>query len=480
MKKNMEEGLPQIVEDRLQEAYEQIRRGEIRQMKIRTDPQEAFAGKTRKDGKMKRWMSVAAALALVIVIPSAVYAAMAYFQKTERLEENSLTYEFTLNYDLVPGEYQVKAGYIPEGFQDDDDGDGKYDGENGAWITVMPIYTTAEIEKINNEITVSDIDRVEHTRLSGMEADVFTSRDAEKNRSNTNIFLFNKEEGYVLGIVAGYMVDEKELLKFADSLSVERIGDGQYETEEEKSLRLQEEEDAALAAMEGQKRWDALLELGIPEEKIRTVGEELKMERLNQSYGFTVTDYEFLDSMEGFAAENFFDFARFDGWLNADMTLRPYTRRHLDENYEIMEEEKTEQEFLRVSLKVHCYDDTDPDIPLGFTLQYVEKNADGTVTWAKDSYDAVPEEDYCLQMDNSAVYFDKASNTEGEGRSHFFWREMQAGEDLEYTLLFVVDKGREDDFLLYPTGGNSGLWQTESMTVQEIRDGLEGYIDLRK
>lgn len=33
MKRNREEMLPQIVEDRLQEAYEQIRKGEIKQMK---------------------------------------------------------------------------------------------------------------------------------------------------------------------------------------------------------------------------------------------------------------------------------------------------------------------------------------------------------------------------------------------------------------------------------------------------------------
>ena len=33
MRKNREEMLPQIVEDRLQEAYKQIREGEIKQMK---------------------------------------------------------------------------------------------------------------------------------------------------------------------------------------------------------------------------------------------------------------------------------------------------------------------------------------------------------------------------------------------------------------------------------------------------------------
>ena len=464
MKNNIEEKLPQVIEDRLQNAYGQIRRGEIKMKK-----------RKKKHGSL---LSAAAVAALIIMIPSAVYAAVVYFQKFESVEENALTYEFALNYELVPGEYQVSAGYIPKGFSDDEDGDGKYYGENDEWITIMPIYTTAELDRINGGITINHIDKIEKTELSGMEADVITFQDAKKNQSGVNIFLFNEEEGYVLEIVAGYTVDRKELFQFADSLHVERTGDGSYETEEDKELRRKEEASAAVDALESQKRWDALMTLGIPDEKICAVGEELKVERFDQSFGFTVTDYEFLESSKGYAEKNFFDHTRFDGWLNADKTLRPYMRRHIDKNGEIMEEAQAEQEFLRVDVKVHCYDDTDPDIPLDFNLQYITKTKEGTFTWAEDSYEAVPEENYYLQMDDSAVYFDQAINTEGESRGHFFWREMKVGEDMEYTLLFVVDKDRADDFLLYPAGGNNDLWQTESMTAGEIRDGLEGYIRL--
>ena len=467
MNKNMDEKLPQIVEDRLQEAYGQIRRGDVKMKKRKKNHRSL--------------LSAAAVFALVILIPSAVYAAVTYFQKNVRKEEGSITYEFALNYELVPGEYQVRADYIPAGFEDDEDGDGKYyAGEEDQWITIMPIYNTAEIERINNEITVGNIDKVEHMELNGMEADVITFQDAEKNLTNTNIFLFNEEEGYVLEIVAGYRVDRKELLKFADSLVVERTGDGSYETAEEKAEREKEEAGAELALLDGQSTWDTLMALGIPEEKIYAVGEELRIEGFDQSCGFTVTGYEFLDSMEGFAEENFFDFSRFDGWLNGDKTLRPYTRRHLDENYNVIAEEKTEQEFLRVNVKMHCYEDTGPDFTMDFTLQYVEKTPEGALTWAEDSYDSVPAEQYWLQMDDSAAWFDKAVHVDGAERSHFFYRDMTAGEDLEYTLLFVVDKDRENDFLLCPAGGNYDLWQTETMTAGEIRDGLDGYIRLAK
>lgn len=481
MKDNREEMLPQIVEDRLQEAYDKIRRGEIRQMKTQNvsgertvSKKSTVPGKKKTKGR-RSWLSAAAVLLMVIMIPSAVYAAVVYFQKTERLEEGILTYEFAINYELVPGEYRVKAEYIPKGFTDDD-GYGKYYGENEEWISIMPVYTTAELDRINSQITVNGIDKVEHTELSGMPADVLTLKEAEKNRSHTYIFLFNENEGYVLNIAAGYGLDRKELLKFADSLKVERIGDGRYETEEEKAKRQLEEQEEELAMQEGQKVWDTLMGLGIPEEKIIPAGGELYND--NGSCSYTLVDYEFLDSMEGFDKEDFFDFTRFDGWLNPDQTLCPYTRQHFDKNGEVTGEEKTEQEFLRVTIKAHCYDDANPDIPLHFALQYVTKTPDGGVTWAEDFYEAVPAEEYYLQMDDCSVYFDKAVYVNGAERSHFFYREMKAGEDLEYTLLFVVDKDREEDFLLYPVGSNYDLWQTESMTPEEIRESLQGYIRL--
>lgn len=463
MKKNMEEKLPQIVEDRLQEAYEQIRKGEIKQMK-------------KKKRTYHNWMSAAAVLILIITIPSVVYAAVVYFQKTEHRNADELTYQFTLNYELVPGEYQVTPSYIPEGLKDT--GDGKYlsaDNSDNGWITVMPVYTTAELEKIDGELTVTDIEKIEHTILSGMDADVITFQEAQKYQSPTYLFLFNENDGYVLHIIADCTIDQKELLKFADSLTVTRVGDGHYETEEEKALREQAEGNTDLAALESQKNWDALIELGIPEDKIFQIGEELY--NRDNAYSYTVTDYEYLNNIEEFDERDFFDYTRFDGWLNTDKTLHPYTRMHYDKNGRLLEETQAEQEFLCVNIKVRCY--TGCDVPTSFTLEYVTKKQNNTYTWAEDVYTPVPEENYFLQIDNSAVYFNKAVNTSPAARNDFFFREMQSGEELEYTLLFVIDKDRKNDFLLYPTGGNNSIWQTESETAKEIREELDGYIRLQ-
>lgn len=472
MKKNREEMIPQVVEDRLQAAYEQIRKGEIKQVKGRKGEIRQMK---RGNRTYKNWIGAAAVLVLVILIPSAVYAAVTYFQKIEHREGSNITYEFQLNYDLVPGEYKVTPGYLPQGFADDSHG--QYRSADDKWITIMPIYTMAELEKINNEITVNGVEKVEHTELSGMPADIITFQEAKKYQSHTYIFLFNESEGYVLNIIAGYKVEKNELLKFADSLTVERTGEGHFETEEEKALREQKESEAALYALEGQKNWDALMALGIPEGKIAGIGEEIY--NYDKTCSYTITNYEFLNSIEGFAKEDFFEFERFDGWLNGDGSLRPYARMHYDKNGELLEETRAEQEILRVDVRVHCYDDTDSDFPMDFTLQYVTTNAEGILTWAEDFYEAVPEENYFLQMNDSVVYFDKAVNTQKDNRNHFFYREMKSGEDLEYTLLFVVDKDRKNNFLIYPTGSNSALWQAETMTAGEIRDELEGYISLR-
>jgi hypothetical protein len=466
MKEKRQERLPRVVEDRLREAYGQIRRGEIRQMKKRkiTTVRRSFTG-------------VAAACAIVMTVSVGAVAAAAYFQKEARQEADALTYIFDINYELVPGEYKVTPGYLPAGFEDQ--GDGKYYGDDGLGITVMPIYTTAELDRTGGELSVEEPDKVEHMTLSGMEADMITFREAEKYQLPTYIFMFNETEGYVLQIISQYPVERGELVKFADSLTVTRTGDTAYEPEDKKAAREQAEEEERQAALAGAKTWDALAEAGIPADKILGVGDELLYPE--NGFGYTVTGYEFLDSIRGFDENKFFDFSRFKGWVNEDGTLKPYTRQHLDENMQLMSEEQTEQEILRVNIKVHCYDGSAfaGEAPLDFTLQYVKPGTGASLTWDRDEYISVPNEHYELQMDNSAVYLDKATHTQGEDRKDYFFCKMKDGEELSYTLLFVVDKDRKDDFLLYPTGGNNSIHQTETETVKEIRDELDGYIRLK-
>lgn len=462
MEDRREERLPQVVEDKLQEAYGKIRNGEVKQVK-------------KKKYTYRRWTSVAAACVVVVTASVGVMAAAAYFQKEAQQEADTITYEFDINYELVPGEYKITPGYLPEGYEDH--GAGKYYGEDGLGISVMPIYTTAELSKVDGEIAVTRIENVEHTTLGNMEADIITFQEAEKYQSPTYVFMFNETEGYVIQIIAQHPVEQEDLLKFADRLHVERIGDGAYETDEERALREQEEALEKDENRHSENTWQALLETGIPKSKIYRVGEELHI--YEGAFGYTVTGYEYLDSMEGFEEDKFFDFSRFEGWLNDDKTLKPYSRLHYDVDGRLLEEEEIEQCFLRVDMTVHCYDNSAvSDVPLDFALRYVEPKGD-SYTWVLDRYSAVPDEHYELQMDNSSVYMDKAVHTEGEDRKDYFFCSMENGEELSYTLLFVVDKDREEDFLLSPVSGNFSLAQTSVEPAEQILEELDGYICLK-
>lgn len=462
MENRIEERLPQVVEDRLQEAYSKILNGEVKQMK-------------KKIHRYRRWSGVAAACAVLVIGSVGVLAAASYFQKEVRQEADGLVYEFDINYDLVPGEYEVTPAYLPEGYKDR--GAGKYYGEDGLGITVMPIYTMAELDRLDGEINIEtwNIENVEHTTLSGMEADVITFKESRKYETPTYVFLFNEAEGYVLHIVAQYPVGREDLLKFADSLTVKRTGDAAYETEEEKAARAREEAEQEQMAADAEKTWKKLMETGIPQDKIYGVGEELKLS--DGSVGYTLLDYEFMDSIDGFDEENFFDFSRFDGWLNTDKTLKPYARMHYDKDMELQGEEQVEQRILRVELKAHCYQSD--DVEMDFSLAGVDQRADGSCTWAWDEYMPVPEEHNDLHLDDSAVYFDQAVHVNGGERSHYFFRDMEEGEEITYTLLFVVDKDRQEDILLAPIGGNYSIWQTESETAEQILQELDGYIRLK-
>lgn len=463
MERNKEERLPAIVEEKLEQAYEKIRREEIKQMKKRKNKNRSF-------------MSAAAAVFLIVALPSAVFAATVYYQKSAKQEKDRITYTFEINYELVPGEYQVTPQYLPEGLTDT--GHNQYRGENEEWVTIMPIYTMDELDRAGASIEVNGIEKVEHTVLSGMEADIITFPEAKKYQTPTHIYLFNGTEGYVLEIIAGYGLEREELLKLADSLHVERIGNGSYESEEEKAARQKEEADEALLAQDRERTWELFLEAGIPQDKIYGINEEMLVG--DGSYGYTVTGYEFLDSIEGFDKEHFFDYTRFEGWVNADGTLKSYTRLQYDENGAVVSEQTTQQEVLRVDLKIHCYQsDENMDAALNFSLAYVDKREDASYTWAKNWYGAVPEENYELQMDDSAVWFDKAVYTQPGERQNFFFRHMENGEELSYTLLFIVDKDRKDSFLLQTVSGNSAIWSDEILSVKEIQDRLDGYIQLQ-
>lgn len=310
-------------------------------------------------------------------------------------------------------------------------------------------------------IEESDVEDVEKTTLGGMEANVITLKEAAKYNKNNYIYLFQPTEGYVLLICGDSNVAVDELKKFADNLNIVRTGDGAFETAEEREARLTMEEELQALNEKEQNELKKAVKEGIPSDKIASAGTEVK--RPDGEIGYTVNNFEYLNSIDGFDKKYFYDYFDVKPWLKDDGTLMPYTRQHYkitSDNSQLISEEKVEQEFLKVDVTIHCYADQKDTVALDAVLRPVEQRENGTITWnIVDTYESVSADNYNLQMDNRAIYLDEAMNLNGTERAkQFFYRNMNAGDKITYTLLFAVDKDREGTFVLEFNGLMNSPW----------------------
>lgn len=419
--------LTDTVNAKVEDAYQQIRRQSQEKMKY-----------PRLKGK--KWVVLLAACMVLAGTSAVVLAATGFFQKKDKLEAETLTYEFTVDYELKPGTFQVTANYIPEGYVQQEEG--KYSREDnwGHGISILPIMNTADLAWKDKEIQKNHVENVEKAVLSGMDAEVLTFTEADKYQRPKEIFLFNPQEGYVVEVWGDYSVPMEELKKVADNLTVERTGDADYVSDEQKA-----EAEKAQAEME---QHTAQIEetnaQGVLDAHIIPAGKTGTEERTGSSY--TILGAEFTDKLADYKKENFYDYSYVEKWLRKDGTLKPYLRQHLDREGNILEESSTEQCFLTVKVRADKSlgeeaEEWQKDTALDARLQRLGQKQEGGYGWVDDTYQPVPSEEYELQIDNRCVYFDQPQKTEGEERAHsYFYRNMEDGESLEYTLIFVVDK----------------------------------------
>lgn len=461
--------LPEVVEKRINAAYTMIRaEGEGNGMKH----------KKRKTARAA--VGIAAACGLFITVTTGVLAASGYFEKFVNQKEDSITYEFSINYDLVPGEFEVKAKYLPEGYKEQEKNKYWKDDNIGHGISILPIYSANELKQCEELLSQDNIEQVEKTVLNGMEAHVITYQEAEKYKCPTNIFLFNSSEGYVAQIYGDYSLEVEELKKVADSLEINRTKDVAYETADEEAARLQEEEEEKVYNDQLAADYQALREAGIPKDKMFSMGTQ------GTSWagdaGYTVNSYEYLTSGKDLAASCFYDYSEVSPWLNEDGSLKPYTRQTyqiVDDQSKLVKEETIEQVFLKVNITAKCYKNNWDAVPFDASLIYTKKLEDGSLTWADGTmdddvfYQSVPAENHYLQTDGSCIWFSEAANLEGDERVHqFFWRNMEVGEELTYDIVFVVDKDRMDQFVLSFNAFSNSPWNGV--------EGVNGYFLLEE
>ncbi|MCI5494655.1 MAG: hypothetical protein MR425_11110 [Lachnospiraceae bacterium] len=420
---------------------------------------------------------VAAAVVCMVIAGSTVgvMASRGFFEKSEVQTGDSLSYTFDINYDLTPGTYEVSVNQIPDGYVEREEG--KYDkegaGENHG-ISILPIYNTAELEKLSTDInTMCKVKDVTKDTINGMETDIVTLEDAEKYLRGTYMFQFNPMEGYVVEIYADYGIPVADMQEFAKNMTITRTGDAIFASEDEKQ---QGEEDRAAQETRGQVK-DQLIADGIPQEKLVQVGSEAK--NLGGDMGYTVTGYEFLDHIEGLSEGDFFHYEDVAPWLEADGSLKSYTRQHLDADGEVVSEERVTPQFLKVNVTAHCYSDQSDDgsMPLYAAIVPSTKTEDGKVTWSMERYASLPSEQFFLETDGMPIYMTSAENVADDSRHEFFYRNMKAGDEISYTLLYVIDPDQSDSVLLqFACGADGSLENSDS--VEEAYETMEDYVFL--
>ncbi|MCI8861665.1 MAG: DUF4367 domain-containing protein [Lachnospiraceae bacterium] len=426
-----------ITEDKIQAAYDIVR------AKSR---QKAKATPMRSRRSLRHVWAAGLAAALIAVSGLGVMASMGYFTKNVQEADGKVSYSFEVNYELKPVEVKAEPTYLPEGMIKQEEGKYFFEGNYGHGISIMPM-NMVNIDAQKEMLDFSHVEQVEKTTIGNMEAHIITYQEPDKYLTGEDLFLFNPEDGYVIRIFADYGVLAEEVKKVAEGLKITVT-----ESEDLTYGLTPEEQQKQAAAEAGDAQWESLVEKGVTIDQITKPGETLKCEGYGASY--TVNDVKIYDSLfdvPGYTEQGVYDLERLSPWLNADGTHKSYQRMHLDQEGEILEETTATPKFLAVQVTAEQYigydefsdGSTQDSTALDARLVYVEKRADGTWNFRKDTYEAVPGERYELQMDASAFYLSCPKNINGEERLHsFFYRSMAKGESIDYTLIFAVDADR--------------------------------------
>ncbi len=431
----------------------------------------------KKIGLKRFKISTAAAFAAAVISVTAISAAAVgvYFARNERTLNGRLTYSFDINYELQPGVFEVTPEYIPEGFVSD--GFGKYyPADNyGHGITLFPVYNTNNLDELESfKNSRIEVENVEKAILGGMEADIITYRNADKYLYGRDILLFSPEEGFVIRIYGDHNIDTDTLLKFADNLTVKRVGEENFPTVEEKSRIENEEKQQIQNNVSEYEAYLKLIHNGLPREKYISPGNEVRTDRM----GYTVNEWEFLESCAGLDRDNFYPYYDIAEWLCSDGTLKSYTREHYiyetdhlnadgtlkSEIREMLlsggdftpgftvEEEAAEQIFLRVNITAKCYGEAAENVPLDADISYYSVLENGNYTFSRDEYRPLPSQGCNWHRTGGAVWISCPNNADGAGQ--FFWKKMASGDSVTYDLVFIVDRDRTENICLDFNGVN--------------------------
>lgn len=449
--------IPAKVEQRIEETYRQI--GAEKVMPIRYK-------KTRK-----LWKAVAAVAALTIGT-SAIAVAANHFLSVQRVENgNDMVYEIAVDREREAHAVEVKPTYMPEGYAYQEAGanGGKWHNEEtDGGITIMT-YNAAELDWISRIgenlefLNYKKDTKLKEIAVGNQKADVYTSEQFYMDSEDAvkKLYMFNEEYGYGIWIWMESTLDAEELVKIAEGLEVTVLDEVvPYATE----AQVKEELAAKKVADEQLNKWYGRT---ISADEVHAIGEEVsdpmyakhENEEGFDDIRFTVKSAEIRDSLslEEFPAENFMTYEDIEPWFNTDGTLKPHDR--------IAEGSKADAQsvntkFLVVTMNARNASDTqsqynaESGVVLTPDLTTLTPDGEGNYRPQSEFYRSCNKE-YNLQYESSdgssfPIYFDRQYYTEGiqkQKSAHF--RPLEAGESLDYTLIYVVDEDQIENMCLW-------------------------------
>lgn len=456
--------IPEIVEKKMNDAYQQIGFENIVLMKPK-----------KKRNSPKIW-KVAAAVAILTIGTSAGVLAASYFLSVNRVHKaGNMVYEIQIDREKEAHKIEVTPTYMPEGYVYHQEGPhgGKWRNEKEDTGVSIFSYNAAELDRMSRVGTNIEFmnygkdTTLEEMVIDDQKVDVYTGGSiySDSNQTAKNLYLFNELEGYGIWIFSDGNFSADEVVKIAEGLKVNILPETiAYATEDE----IAKDKELYAAAKEKQKEIDSSFDREIPDNAIHQIGEEISnpeyRPEVQDDIRYTVKSAEIRDaiSFDEFPIEYFV--RDVSNWMNADGTMKPHDRIKSGEN--VQDAKSIGTKYLVVDMNIKNVSNTTWDQTLGgavvgVDLTTVEKDDKGNYHTANTTYTAA-NKGYNLQYESGngasfPVYIDPLYYKEGVQRlKHPHFRPLEAGESLDYTLVYIVDEDQIDNLALafYPNGVN--------------------------
>ncbi|MCI6466032.1 MAG: DUF4367 domain-containing protein [Faecalicatena sp.] len=425
---------------------------------------------TMKYTKKHRALAAVAIVAAMVTGLSIVTFAANKFLNAYLVDEgdNKVGYQFEIDRTKEAHAVKVEPTYIPDGYVpanvNDPEG-GKWKNENTGGDISVYSYNAAELDDLERkgELPFQNLEKDKNLKsleISGMKTDVFVSDDfyTDSDKTIKDIYLFNEENGYMVCVWSKSDLSADEMIKVAKGVKVTVLDTVVPYTSDED---VAEEQKADKMFQEAE---DKKVEAGVSKDQIFKIGQEVKnpveTSRAYEDVRYTVEDIQVKDalSLDEYPAENYVNYAdEMAPWVNPDGTLKPHDRyrKRTSTDADAVLEKDVASKYIVVKMKAVNHGKTgagtedDYGVSMAPDLSTLEPREDGNYSYPS-SYFLKGNESYELQWESGnfssfPVYFDKIYHTKGIDRiKAALIRPLQAGEELEYTLIYVIDEDQLD------------------------------------